>query len=76
MASLPIETMIKMMEELPEPAQEQVVEHLRAYITEIQDEIKWDSLFEKTQSQLIAAAQRARQEIAQGRAKPMDDTQL
>jgi len=67
---------IKMMESLPEPAQEQVVERLRQYFEEVQDELRWDALFEKTQPQLIAAARRARQQIAAGQSKPMDLNEL
>jgi hypothetical protein len=51
--------------------QNQIVEHLREYLADIQDEIQWDKAFEKTQSQLAAAAQRARQEIADGQVKPL-----
>jgi len=68
--------MIKMMESLPEPTQEQVVEHLREYLEELLDEHRWDELFKKTQPQLIAAAKRAKQEIAAGLAKPMDCEKL
>jgi len=42
----------------------------------MQDEIQWDISFKKTQQQLIAAAQRAKQEIAAGHAAPMDYNQL
>ncbi|MGE5443578.1 MAG: hypothetical protein ACM3SR_03130 [Ignavibacteriales bacterium] len=76
MSSTAIATVIKMMESLPETVQDQVVEHLRDYLEDLQDEIQWDSLFKKTQKQLIAAAQQARREIAEGRAKSLDDGQL
>ena len=69
-------TVTKMLESLPETVQEQVVEHLREYLADLQDELKWDNLFEQTQPQLIAVARRAKQEIAQGRAQPMDYEQL
>jgi hypothetical protein len=38
MASNAIATVVKMMESLPESEQNHLVEHLREYITEIQDE--------------------------------------
>jgi hypothetical protein len=76
MASTAIATIVKMLEALPETTQNQVVEHLREYIAEMQDEIQWDISFKKTQQQLIAAAQRAKQEIAAGHAAPMDYNQL
>jgi hypothetical protein len=71
MSSTAIATMTKMMEPLPEPVQDRVVEHLREYLQDLQDEVQWDALLKETQSQLVAAARRARQEIAQGLAEPM-----
>lgn len=71
-----IMTVTKMLESLPEAMQEQVVEHLREYLADLQDEMKWESLFEQTQPQLVAAARRAKQEIAQGHAQPMDYERL
>lgn len=76
MSSTAVATMIKMVESLPETTQNQVVEHLREYLAELQDEIRWDNLFQKTQSQLIAAARRAKQEKAKGLAELMDYDQL
>ncbi|MEK7276167.1 MAG: hypothetical protein AAB342_05720 [Chloroflexota bacterium] len=76
MSSTAIATVTKMMETLPELVQDQVVDHLREYLEDVQDELRWDTLFKKTQPQLVAAARRAKQEIAEGRAKPMDYDQL
>jgi hypothetical protein len=76
MASKAIATVIKMIESLPEDAQDQVVEHLRDYLEDLRDDRKWDNTFKKTQPQLIAAAQRARKEIADGLAKPLDHSDL
>ncbi len=76
MASAPIATVVKMMNALPEPAQEQVVDHLREYMEDLQDELRWDSLFKRTQPQLAAAARRAKQQIAEGKASPMDYEKL
>ena len=42
----------------------------------LQDELRWDELFNRTQSQSGAAARRAKQEIAAGRSLPMDYDQL
>jgi hypothetical protein len=72
MSTTAISTVVKMMTSLPEPAQEQVVEHLREYMEDLQDELRWDSLFERTQSQLIAAARRAKLQIAEGKASLME----
>lgn len=76
MSSAAIATIAKMLEPLPETAQNQVVEHLREYVAEVRDEIQWDITFKKTQQQLIAAAQHAKQEIADGHAVPMDYNRL
>ena len=76
MPSAAITTLIKMMETLPETTQGRVVEHIRNYIAEMQDEQQWDSAFQRTQTALIAAARRAKQEIAVGKSEPMDDSRL
>ncbi len=72
MASNAITTMTRMMETLPEALQNQIVEHLREYIAELEDELRWEASFNRTQEQLMAAARRAKQEIAEGKAEPMD----
>ena len=72
MTSTAIATVTKMLESLPETVQDQVVEHLREYLADLQDELEWDSLFKRTQSQLMAAARRAKQEIVEGHAQPLD----
>lgn len=72
MASNAIATITRMMETLPEALQNQIVEHLREYIAELEDEVRWEASFNKTQEKLVAAARQAKQEIADGKAKPMD----
>ncbi len=76
MTSAAVVTAVKMMETLPEYAQNQAVEHLRNFIAEMQDEQQWDKLFKKTQNKLMVAAKLARKEIAAGHAEPMDFNQL
>ena len=76
MASNAIATITQMMETLPEALQNQIVEHLREYIAELEDELRWEVSFNKTQEQLVAAARQAKQEIAEGKAEPMDLNQL
>ena len=72
MASNAIATITRMMEVLPEASQNQIVEHLREYIAELEDELRWEASFNRTQEQLVAAARQAKQEIAEGKAEPMD----
>jgi PHD/YefM family antitoxin component YafN of YafNO toxin-antitoxin module len=76
MGSAAITTVVKMMETLPENAQNLVVDHLREYIATMQDEDAWDTAFQKTQPKLAEAARAARQQIAAGQAKPMDYNRL
>jgi hypothetical protein len=76
MSATVIATVVKMMESLPDPMQDRVAEHLREYIEDLREEWEWDTTFKKTQSQLVTAARRAKQEIAAGQAKPLDYDQL
>ena len=76
MSSASIATIVKMVESLPNELQEKVVEHMRDYITDLADEKHWDILFYRSQDNLVAAAQKAKQEIAEGLSKPMDYDQL
>lgn len=65
-----------MIESLPDELQERVAEHLREFIVDLEDATRWESSFKKTQNSLIAAARRAKQEIAAGQSVPMDYEQL
>lgn len=65
-------TMMKMIESLPEPVQERALEHMRQYIEDIRDELRWNESFGNSRSKLIAAARQAREEIARGKASPMN----
>ncbi|MDJ0901537.1 MAG: hypothetical protein QNJ55_22295 [Xenococcus sp. MO_188.B8] len=76
MLSPAINTVIAMMESLPEDKQDKIVEHLRDYIQELQDEQKWNNSFHKSQDKLIAAAKLAKQQIRKGKAQAMDYNQL
>ena len=76
MTSPAIETVIKMMNSLSEDKQNKIVEHLREYIQDLQEEQKWDESFNNSQDKLIAAAKLAKQQIAEGKAKAMDYDRL
>ena len=75
MSSPAINTVIKMMESLSEDKQNKLVEHLREYIQDLQ-ETKWQDSFSKSQDKLVAAAKLARQQIAEGKAQPMNYDRL
>ncbi|NUM53219.1 MAG: hypothetical protein HUU46_06220 [Candidatus Hydrogenedentes bacterium] len=72
MSSSAITTVVQILEDLPEAAQRQVVDHLREYLEDLRDEIQWDDTIARTQPQLAEAARRAKREIAQGLAEPLD----
>lgn len=76
MSSAAITTLVKMVESLPDDLQEKVVEHIRDYIADLEDEKRWDVSFERAQNSLVAAARKAKQEIAAGQSVPMDYEQL
>lgn len=76
MSSPAITTIIKMVESLPDDLQEKVVEHIRDYIADLEDEKRWDRSFKQTQVNLVAAARKAKQEISEGQSMPMDYEQL
>ena len=76
MSSPAISTVIKMMESLPEDKQNELVEHLREYIQNLQEEAKWQNSFNNTQDKLVAAARLAKQQIAEGKAQSMDYDKL
>lgn len=69
-------TMIKLLESLPEPLQDRVLEHMRDYIEELRDEAQWSEAFSRTQEKLAAAARQAKKDIAEGKATPMDMKRL
>ena len=76
MSSTAIYTVIKTMESPPIEIQDRIAEHIREYVSDLQDETRWDESFQKTQDNLVAAARRAKQEIAEGQARAMDYEQL
>jgi hypothetical protein len=69
-------TVARMVEALPPPLQERVVEHLREYVDDLRDDARWNDSFARTKGKLAAAAREARQQIADGKATPLDVTKL
>jgi hypothetical protein len=76
MSSTAIATVIKMMESVPEPVQNKIMEHIGEYLEDLKDEIEWDTLISQTQPKLIEEARRVKEEIRSGQSKPMDYSQL
>lgn len=71
-----METAIKMLESLPLQVQEHVVEELRNLVEEARDEARWDELFERKKVGLVAAARKARGDVAAGKATAMNYDKL
>jgi lipoate-protein ligase A len=71
-----VNTIIRMIEQLPEADQERVAEHLREYLANLEDEEKWDLSFAKSQDKLITAARATRALIEEGKSEPMDFDRL
>lgn len=76
MSAATIETVVKMLETLPVSIRERAVEHLREYIEDLKDEARWDAQFDNSSSELSEMAKKARKEIAEGKAAPMDFEKL
>lgn len=76
MPSNEIATIVQLIENLPEAAQRQVNDHLREYLEDLRDEAIWNDAFAKTQPQLAEATRRAKREIAEGEAEPLELEQL
>ncbi|NEQ96779.1 MAG: hypothetical protein F6K30_08650 [Cyanothece sp. SIO2G6] len=76
MSTATLTTILKMVESLPEETQERLVEHIREFIADLEDETQWGESFQQTQDNLVAAARKAREDIAMGQATPMDYDQL
>jgi hypothetical protein len=76
MSSAAITTIVKMVESLPNDLQDRVAEHIREYIADFEDEAKWESSFQRTSNNLVAAARQAKKEIAEGKSVAMDFDRL
>jgi hypothetical protein len=69
-------TVARMVEALPPPLQDRVVEHLREYLDDLRDDERWSESFAKTRDKLVAAAREARRQIAKGESSPIDLSRL
>lgn len=76
MSSEAIATAFKMMGTLPDATQKQVVEFLKTYIADLQDEQRWNGTFAQTQPNLVQKARLAKQQIAENKARPLNIDEL
>ena len=71
-----LNTILKMIEDLPEPLQNQIADHLREYIADLDDEEKWDEAFARTQEKLTYVTREVTKKIEEGKSEPMDFDRL
>ena len=76
MVSPALTNIFKTIEELPEAMQNQLAEHLREYLADLEDEELWDETFTKTQVQLSRVTREAAKQIEEGKSEPMDFNRL
>ena len=70
------ETLLRMVESLPEPVQERILAEVQDFLEDMKDQGEWDARFSSTQSGLAAAASRVREEIAKAGSSPFDHERL
>ena len=76
MSTATIETVTKMLESLPDSVQHQAMEHLREYLEEVTDDLRWDESFARTADRLAEVATQARQQFLEGKTEPFDFNKL
>lgn len=70
------QTIIKMIDALPLHIQERILREIRLIVADAIDESAWQNRYTLNEGKLIAVAKRVRQQIAAGKAKPMDHSKL
>ena len=76
MVSPALTTILKMVESLPVERQNQLADHIREYLADIDDDARWDETFARTQDKLAYAIREAARQIAEGKSEPMDINRL
>ena len=70
------ETLLRIVESLPEPLQERILAEVQDFLEDMRDQGEWDAQFSRTQSGLASAARRVREEIAKGGSSSFDHERL
>jgi len=65
-----------MREPITKDVKHNIVERLKNFFQDFYDKLRWDYLFKKKEKKLVEVAKKARQEIAEGKAKVMDYNKL
>jgi len=76
MVSPALTDVLRIIEDLPETRQNQLAEHLREYLADLEDEEEWGQTFSQTQEQLARVTREAKQQITAGESEPMDFKRL
>lgn len=72
MSTATIETITRMLEEFPESVQDQAVEHLREYLADITDDLRWDESFDRTSEKLAETARHVKEQFKTGKTESFD----
>ena len=70
------ETIVKMIEALPEHIQKKLLDDFTPLISEAMDEAKWETQFERENNTLRKIAGQVKEQISGGQASPMDFSKL
>ena len=71
-----VETLTKMISQLPANIKESVVNELKLIVSEALDEARWQNQYQTSRDKLAGIAAKVRSEISSGKAKPMDYREL
>ena len=67
-----VETLTKMITQLPESIQDRVVEDVKTIVAEALDESQWQQLYQERSEKLSVVAKEVRLQVESGKVKPMD----
>lgn len=72
MSTARVETLTRLLESFPDSVQDRAIEHLREYLEEITDDLRWDESFARSSKKLADAAGLARQQFREGKTEFFD----
>ena len=67
-----VETLTKMITQLPESIQDRVVEDVKTIVAEALDESQWQQLYQERSEKLSDVAKEVRLQVESGKVEPMD----
>lgn len=60
------------LDSLPEEMRERIAEYLSEHFEDIKDEVRWEQQFKNSSGKLMEMARKAKKEISEGKAEPMN----